>query len=53
VSILPALAQQRIIGQALGPAMGVQSVLAAGVADAVLDNRLDAHARARPTDPGE
>jgi hypothetical protein len=53
VSILPALAQQRIIGQALGPAMGVQSVLAAGVADAVLDNRLDAYARARPTDPGE
>jgi hypothetical protein len=53
VSILPALAQQRIIGQALEPAMDVQSVLAAGVADAVLDSRLDAYARRRPTDPGE
>jgi hypothetical protein len=53
VSILPALAQQRIIGQALGAQTDVQSVLAAGVADAVLDSRLDAYAHGRPADLGE
>jgi hypothetical protein len=46
VSILPAMAQQRIIGQVLEQAIDVQTVLAAGVADALLDSRLDAYARA-------
>lgn len=46
VSILPAVAQQRIIGQVLEQPLDVQTVLAAGVADAVLDSRLDAYARA-------
>jgi hypothetical protein len=47
VSILPAMAQQQIIGQILEPTTQVQSVLDAGVADSVLDGRLEAYARAR------
>jgi hypothetical protein len=51
VSILPAMAQQQIIGQILEPAAQVQSVLDAGVADSVLDSRLESYARARPSVP--
>jgi hypothetical protein len=52
VSILPAAAQQRIIGE-VAPASDVQAVIAAGVADAVLDRRLDTYARVQSSEPGE
>jgi hypothetical protein len=52
VSILPAAAQQRIIGEVLEQAIDVHAVLAAGVADAVLDSRLAAYAREQILRPG-
>jgi hypothetical protein len=47
VDILPAAAQQKIIGQTVAPAPDTQSLIAAHVADDILDGRLAGYAQAR------